>query len=172
MHFIEYIFHFTETYQPSRQIPPMFSQHTHKSWNPSHWKKDQQMILTPRQAQHISWYGQADLLLLKTDECVGWSLRKHHKHLADSDEVFWHLSFIICNVQPFHVQKENTSFLKLVDWGEKRSLKWQILITYHRLSKNTFQRKSSFPELKEILVANSADKVYLHHPFVNLYYLF
>lgn len=35
-----------------------------------------------------------------------------------------------------------------------------------------FPRKSSFSELKEIPVANSADKVDLHHPFINLYYFF
>lgn len=39
MHFIEYIFHSIETHQPSGQIPPMFSQHTHKSLYPSHLKK-------------------------------------------------------------------------------------------------------------------------------------
>lgn len=118
-------------------------------------------LIQPGRSAFIKDRWMCGLILEKTSQASCWH-----------DEVFWHLGFIICNVQPFHVQKENTSFLKSVEWGKKGSLKGQILSTYHRLSKQTFQRKSSFPELKEIPAANSADKVYLHHPFINLYYFF
>lgn len=172
MHFIEYIFHFRETHQPSRQIPPMFSQHTHKSWNPSHWKKPptNDTYSKASTAYQLIWSGRSafikdrwmcGLILEKTSQASCWQ--------------WWSLltlEFYYLQHPAFSCSKRKHKLSEISGLGRKRSLKWQILRTYHRLSKNTLQRKSSFPELKEILVANSADRVYLHHPFVNLYYLF
>ena len=54
--------------------------------------------------------------------------------------------------------------------GRKRVLKRTDPQCLPQAEQTNFPGKSSFSELKEILVANSADKVYLHHPFINLYY--
>lgn len=72
-----------EIHQPSRQIPPMFSQHTHKSWKPSHWKKKgtnnsyskastAQQLIQPGRSAFIKERWMCGLFLEKISQASCW----------------------------------------------------------------------------------------------------